>query len=80
MGKGTGKRKNWRGGRGKGRSGQGKGNGDRQTEKQKKNCFPFYEESEPSNQDDLVQLCRPLNTHELAIKCGSGKLKEDIVK
>lgn len=47
----------------------------RQTERQRKNCFPFYEEREPSNQDDWIQLFRPLYTHELAIKCGSGKQK-----
>lgn len=79
---GSRKEKNWGGGRERGEVAKGKGNGERQT-RQRKNCFPFYAEREPSNQDDFVQLCSPLNTHELAIKCGSGRrdeLKGDIVK
>lgn len=73
MGKGTGKRKiAWLEGEGEKWPRKGKW---RQTERQRKNCFSFYEEREPSNQDDWVQLFRPLYTHELAIKCGSGKQK-----
>lgn len=73
MGKGTGKRK-IAGLEGEGEKWPRKGIW-RQTERQTKNCFPFYEEREPSNQYDWVQLFRPLYTHELAIKCGSGKQK-----
>lgn len=73
MGKRTGKRK-IAGLEGEGEKWPRKGKW-RQTERQRKNCFPFYEEREPSNQDDWVQLFRPLYTHELAIKCGSGKQK-----
>lgn len=73
MGKGTGKRKiAWLEGEGEKWPRKGKW---RQTERQRKSCFSFYEEREPSNQDDWVQLFRPLYTHELAIKCGSGKQK-----
>lgn len=44
-----------------------------ETDRQTKNCFPFCGEREPAQQWDSVQLCRLLNTHELAIKCGSGR-------
>lgn len=70
MGKGTGKRKIGEEGGGRGEVAKER---EKETDRQRKNCFPFHEEREPSNQDDLVQLCGPLNTHELAIKCGSGR-------
>lgn len=71
-GKGNRKEKNYRVGGGRGEVAKER---EMKTERQRKNCFPFYEEREPSNQDDWVQLLRPLYTHELAIKCGSSKQK-----
>lgn len=73
MGKGTGKRKIGEEGGSRGEvAKEREKETDRQTNRER-TVSPFMRKREPSNQDDLVQLCRPLNTHELAIKCGSGR-------